>query len=78
MSQKTGTPITHCVATVIKKSGMSMDQVRRIKAGNDDALGDGILGLLPGAPLMITKNLNQDLGITHSSFCREQIPYFQL
>jgi len=63
MSEITQTPITYCVADVVNKSGMSMTEVRQIKAGNNDALGDGILGLLPGAPLMITKNKNQPLGI---------------
>ena len=82
MSHKTGTPITHCIATVVKKCGMSMDQVRRIKVGDDDnTLGDGILGLLPGAPLMITKNLNQELGIDPSLlplFVIQPIAHFHL
>ena len=63
MSEITGTPITYCVADVISKSGMSMTEARQIKAGNNDALGDGILGLLPGSPLMIMKNTNQSLGM---------------
>ena len=63
VSEITQTPITYCVADVVNKSGMSMTEVRQIKAGNNDALGDSILGLLPGAPLMITKNKNQPLGI---------------
>ena len=60
----TGSPITYCIAKVIKKCGMSTTEARRIKAGSNNALGDGILGLLPSAPLMITKNTNQSLGIT--------------
>src|SRR5437762_12105103 len=53
MAHTTGTPITYCLADIINKTGMSMTEVRQIKAGNKDALGDGILGLLPGSPLMI-------------------------
>jgi hypothetical protein len=48
---------------VIKKCGMSTTEVRKIKAGSHDALGDGILGLLSGASLMITKNITQSLDI---------------
>ena len=60
----TGSLITYCIAKVIQKCGMSTTEARRIKAGSNNALGDGILGLLPSAPLMITKNTNQSLGIT--------------
>jgi hypothetical protein len=42
---------------------MSTTEVRQIKAGNEGALGDGVLGLLPGVALMITKNKNQPVGI---------------
>ena len=46
----------------IRLSG-PMWSVRQIKAGNKGALGNGVLGLLPGVPLMITKNKNQPVGI---------------
>ena len=66
MSDMTSTPITYCVADIVEKSGMSISEIRQVKSGNHDALGDGILGLLPGAPLMINKNINQSLGISLS------------
>jgi len=62
----TETPITYCVADVTERSGMSMSEIQQVKSGNNDALGDGILGLLPAAPLMINKNINQSLGISFS------------
>ena len=39
-------------------------QVMQVQSGNKDGLGDGMLGLLPGVPLMINKNRNQSLGIS--------------
>jgi len=44
---------------MVNESGMSTTEVRQIKAGDEGALGDGVLGLLPGVPPTIAKNKNQ-------------------
>src|SRR5436190_7597318 len=53
-----GTSITYCKAEVISNHGLSMHQLYSIIQGPKKAFGDGILSVIPGAPLMITKNLN--------------------
>lgn len=63
MSVMTAIPIIYCVTKVINKVGMLMTEVRQIKAGINDALGDGIFRLLPGASLIITQDINQNVGI---------------
>jgi len=48
---------------MVNKSGMLTTEAKQIKAGDKGTLGNGVLGLLPGVPLMITKNKNQPFGI---------------
>jgi ATP-dependent DNA helicase PIF1 len=50
--------ILHCKAEVIVNHGFSLRQLYSIIQGPKKALGDGVLSVIPGAPLMITKNLN--------------------
>jgi hypothetical protein len=54
----TNTSITHCKAQVISNHGLSLHQLYFIIQGPKNAFGDGILSVIPGVPLMITKNLN--------------------
>jgi len=46
---------------------MSLKQIYRVRQGDNNALGDAILPLTPGAPLMIMKNVNQELGNTQDT-----------
>ena len=50
--------ITYCKAEVVINCGLSMHQLYSIIQGPKKALADAILSVIPGAPLMITKNLN--------------------
>src|SRR5947207_5294041 len=54
----TNTAITHCKATVVSNYGLSMHRLYSIIQGPKKTFGDGILSVIPGAPLMITKNQN--------------------
>jgi hypothetical protein len=54
----TNTPIIHCKAEVVSNHELSMHQLYSIIQGPKKSFGDGILSVIPGAPLMITKNLN--------------------
>lgn len=54
----TNTAIIHCKAEVVSNHGLPMHQLYSIIQGPKKAFGDGILSVIPGAPLMITKNLN--------------------
>ena len=49
--------IIHCKARVIARHGISIENTYSIIQGPKKTLGDAILSLVPGAPLMITKNL---------------------
>jgi len=50
-------PVLHCKAEVIADHGVSFRQVYSIIQGPKKALGEGVLSVMPGAPLMVTKNL---------------------
>jgi hypothetical protein len=52
------TPIIHCKAEVVTNHGLSTHQIYSIIQGPKKTIGDGVLSVIPGAPLMITKNLN--------------------
>ena len=51
-------PIIHCKADVIVNHGMSLYQLYSIIQGPKKAFGDGVLSVISGAPLVITKNLS--------------------
>ena len=58
--------IIHCKVKIITKTGMSMRQVYRVKQ-DTKTLGDAILSLIPGAPLIISQNINQALAIMNGT-----------
>ena len=64
LAESSATPIVYCVAKVTKRNGMSLPKVYGLRLGHKRVLGDAILPLLPGTPLMITTNINTPLG-TH-------------
>ena len=51
-------PVLHCKAEVVSNHGFSFHQLYSIIQGPKKAFGDGVLSVIPGAPLMITKNLS--------------------
>src|SRR5437667_12265665 len=57
--------IIHCKVKIITKTGMSMRQVYRVKQ-DTKTLGDAILSLIPGAPLIILQ-INQALAIMNGT-----------
>jgi hypothetical protein len=57
------TEITYCVAKVSEVNGMSMLEAHQIQFGSRGSEVDAIIPLLPGAPLLITKNVNKPLGM---------------
>jgi hypothetical protein len=62
-AEANNTPITYCVGNIVKRSKMNMKEVFGIKGGTSTTLGDSVLGVIPGAPLLITKNIDQAMGI---------------
>ena len=59
MTSNNGLQIVHCKAEISDlKGGFSIKQALQIIYGPKKALGDGVLSLIPGAPVMVTKNLN--------------------
>jgi hypothetical protein len=63
MSQSYDVPITHCLANIKDRGGVSLSKVYSLKGGRTKVQGDGILSVIPGAPLLITQNINIPLGI---------------
>ena len=57
-SQASDVPITHCLANIKIHTKMSGSEVYNIKGGRSKVKGDGILSVIPGAPLMITENID--------------------
>ena len=51
-------PIVDCKAEVVTSRGLSLYQLYSFIQGTKKATRDGVLSLILGAPLMITKNLN--------------------
>ena len=61
-SQVSNVPITHCLANITKRNGMSRSEAYAVKGGPSKIKGDGILSVIPGAPLLVTKNIDIPLG----------------
>jgi hypothetical protein len=57
-------PVAYCVAKVRSRRGMKIEQSYNLRYGMTNILGDPIIPLVPGAPLMITKNIDSSIGIT--------------
>lgn len=57
------TQITYCVAGVSEVSGMSMHEAYQVQFGCKGSDVDAIIPLLPGAPLLITRNVSKPLGM---------------
>jgi PIF1 helicase. len=66
-SQALNIPITHCLANIKTRLNMSLSEVYNVKGGTKTLKGDGILSVIPGAPLIITQNINSPLGMLNSS-----------
>ena len=66
-SQASGIPITHCLASIKTRSKMSLSEVYSLKGGTKSLKADGILSVIPGAPLVITRNIDNTLGMSNSS-----------
>ena len=54
--------LLQCVATVLERKKMRLEEVYSIMYPSKNSKADAILNLLPGIPLMITKNINVPLG----------------
>lgn len=68
-SEKSGIPMIHCLAKITNRSKMSFSDVYSLKGGTSKLKGDGILSVIPGAPLVINQNIDNSLG-TSCSFIK--------
>ena len=66
-SQASDVPIIHCLADIKTRTKMSRSEVYNIKGGRSKVKGDGILSVIPGAPLMITENIDIPLGLVNGA-----------
>jgi hypothetical protein len=66
-ARRSGATIRYCRAIVTKRKKMSMSMAYNARYGAQ-VLSSGILPLIPGCPLMITKNISSELGIILRSF----------
>ena len=63
-AMKTGATVTYCAANIKSRSAISLPQVYQVRYGQKNVKGDAIIPLVPGAPLMLTKNVDPILGKT--------------
>ena len=61
-SDRFGVSIIHCLANITQRSKMSVADAYRLKGGTSQLKGDGILSLIPEAPLLINQNIDSSLG----------------
>lgn len=62
-SDRTGIPITYCVADIVGPTHMHHQEIYEITYPRGDSLADAVLALISGVPLMLTKNIDLSLGI---------------
>jgi hypothetical protein len=62
MSDKCNIPITYCVADIVGKTHMHHQEIYEITYPKKNVLSDAVLALVPGVPLMLTKNVDIPLG----------------
>ena len=67
-SQASDVPITHCLTDIKTRTKMSRSEVYNIKGGRSKVKGDGILSVIPGAPLMIMEKIDISLGISNFKY----------
>jgi hypothetical protein len=56
------TPVVYSIAKVVSRERVSRHKTYRLRVGHNNVKGDVVLPLIPGAPLMITKNIDKPLG----------------
>lgn len=62
VAQDRGHPMIYCVADIAENHGISKQDIQSaVKAGMKNSPVDGILALIPEAPLIITTNIDQEL-----------------
>ena len=61
---KSNTCIIYCIANVTKRENIRLHDAYQIQFGYQQSPVDAILPLLPGVPLLITKNINKTLGMS--------------
>jgi hypothetical protein len=59
---KSNTRIVYCIANVMRHENIRLHDAYQIQFGYQQSPVDAILPLLPGVPLLITKNVNKTLG----------------
>jgi hypothetical protein len=59
-------PITYCVADLWNVKRLKVHEVYHARLGDKGVRGDAVLPLLPGTPLMITRNIDRPLGTSSS------------
>jgi hypothetical protein len=57
------TPVLYSVAKVVSRVGISHSKTYKLRVGHKNVKGDVVLLLIPGAPLMVTSNIDKPLGI---------------
>src|SRR5271167_4939140 len=63
-----GQEIVYCIAKVLSKSdNMNIDDIYRIQQNIKSRHEDAVLALIPGAPLLITQNINSSLGLVNGA-----------
>jgi len=62
---KSNSHIVYCLANITKRENIKLHDAYQIQFGYQHSKVDAILPLLPGAPLLITKNINKTLDLVN-------------
>src|SRR5579859_6679875 len=73
LESSSNTRIVYCVADISNLKNANVDQAYRVQFGECCSPIHAILPLLPGVPLMVTKNINRPLGKHPWSFTHSHI-----
>ena len=61
-ARKTEASVMYCIVNVKSRTAISLPQVYQLRYGQKNIKSDAIIPLVPGAPLMLTKNIDPSLG----------------
>jgi hypothetical protein len=68
VSAKNSVPLMYCMAQVMEQGPkISLETLYSIKYNHKKNYEDAVLSLMPNCSLMITQNLDQDIGLVHGS-----------
>jgi hypothetical protein len=73
-SERRRVDITYCIGGIKGVKNMSRRHAAQLKFGSGNLKGDVVLALMPGVPLMLTNNINIDMGTQYKMLIDSDLP----